>query len=99
MAKKIDMIKSCAEACVLLTVKYDGITTTACRPANGAAVVQAVYDACREYGTTGSVIVQGGVWSVEALFDGADIWVDHYLTSKGHYRRRNVDKAREIRKR
>lgn len=98
MAKKIDMVKSCAEACVILTVTHDNITTTAHRPTNGAAVVQAVYDACKEYGTTGSVIVQGGVWSVEAVFDGADIWVDHYLTCKGHYRRRNVDKARQTRR-
>ena len=98
MAKKIDMIKSCAESCVMLSVKYDGTSTTAHRPTN-AAVVQAVYDACKEYGTSGEIVVQGGVWSVEAVFDGANIYTDHYLTCKGHYRRRNVDKAREIRKR
>lgn len=94
MAKKIDMIKACAESCVMLTVKYDGITTRAYRPAIGAAVVQAVADYCRDYGTRGEVIIRRGVWTVSAVFDGGDIYADHYLTYKGHYRRRNVDRAR-----
>lgn len=94
MAKIIDKVKACAESCVLITVKYDGTSTTACRPTNGAAVVQAVADACKEYGTRGTVTIDRGVWRVIAEFDGADICTDHILRYRGHYRRRNVDKAR-----
>ena len=96
MAKKIDMVKACAESCILLTVTYDYITTRAYRPVNGPAVVQAVADTCKEYGTQGLITIDRGVWRTVAEFDGADIWVDHVIRHKGHYRRRNADKARRF---
>ncbi len=96
MAKKIEMVKACAESCVLLTVNYDGTSTMAHRPTNGAAVVQAVADACKEYHTQGLITIDRGVWRTVAEFDGADIWVDHVIRHKGHYRRRNADKARRF---
>lgn len=96
MAKKIDMVKTCAESCVLLTVTYDHITTRAYRPTNGAAVVQELADTCKEHGTQGQVVIDCGVWRTVAEFDGADIWVDYVIRHKGHYRRRNADKARRF---
>ena len=93
MAKKIDMVKACATPCVILTVTYDGITTRVDRPAIGAAVVQAVADYCRDYGTRAEIVIRRAVWSVSAVFDGDNIVTDHFLTCKGHYRRRNVGKA------
>lgn len=82
MAKKIEMVKACAESCVLLTVNYDGTSTMAHRPTNGAAVVQAVADACKEYHTQGLITIDRGVWRTVAEFDGADIWVDHVIRHK-----------------
>ena len=93
MAKKIDMVSHTAESCVVLTVDYEGTTTRAYRPANGAEIVHAVYDACKEYGTQGRVTIDRGVWRTVAEFEGADIWTDHVMRCRGHYRRRNVDRV------
>ena len=96
MAKKIEMVKACAESCVLLTVNYDGTSTMAYRPTNGAAIVQEVADACKEHGTSGRVTIDQGVWRTVAEFDGADIWTDHVIRHKGFYRRRNANRARRF---
>ena len=46
--------------------------------------------------TQGLITIDRGVWRTVAEFDGADIWVDHVIRHKGHYRRRNADKARRF---
>lgn len=94
MAKKIDIIKSCVKSCVLLTVKYDGTSTKAFRPTNGPAIVQAIADACKEYGTRGEVTIAGGTWMITADITADNINVENRLRASGHYRRRNVNKAR-----